>query len=100
MVDPMRVKVRVFGELIDFLGSAKLTIELDDESKVADLISKIEEVKAGFKEKMKILSGRQGATDFELTILVNGKNINVLNGLETKLKESDAVVFLPPVAGG
>jgi molybdopterin synthase sulfur carrier subunit len=96
----MKVKVRVFGDLIDFLGSAELTINLDDEAKVADLISKIDEVKAGFKEKMEILSRRRGAADFGLTMLVNGKNINVLNGLETRLKDNDTVVFLPPVAGG
>ncbi|MBS7633930.1 MoaD/ThiS family protein [Candidatus Bathyarchaeota archaeon] len=94
------MEVRVFGDLIDFLGSSKLTIELGEGAKVADLISKMAEVKAGFREKMEVLSRRRGATDYGLTILVNGKNINVLNGLETQLKDGDTVVFLPPVAGG
>ncbi len=96
----MKIEVRVFGDLIDFLGGSKLTIELGEGAKVADLISKMAEVKAGFREKMEVLSRRRGATDYGLTMLVNGKNINVLKGLETQLKDGDTVVFLPPVAGG
>ncbi|MEM2939923.1 MAG: MoaD/ThiS family protein [Candidatus Bathyarchaeia archaeon] len=96
----MKIEVRVFGDLIDFLGASKLTIEIGEGSKVADLISKMAEVKAGFREKMEVLSMRRGATDYGLTILLNGRNINVLDGLETQLKDGDTVVFLPPVAGG
>jgi len=33
-------------------------------------------------------------------ILVNGKNINYLSGLKTKLKEGEEVDIFPPVAGG
>lgn len=96
----MKIEVKVFGDFIDFLGGSKLTVELNEGAKVADLISRMAEIKAGFREKMEVLSRRRGATDYGLTILVNGKNINVLNGLDTRLKDGDNVVFLPPVAGG
>ncbi len=33
-------------------------------------------------------------------ILVNGREISVLNGLETALKDGDEVVFVPVVHGG
>ena len=33
-------------------------------------------------------------------ILVNGREISVLNGLETKLNDGDDVVFVPVVHGG
>jgi molybdopterin synthase sulfur carrier subunit len=33
-------------------------------------------------------------------ILVNGKEISVLNGLETKVNDGDEVVFVPVVHGG
>jgi molybdopterin synthase sulfur carrier subunit len=33
-------------------------------------------------------------------ILVNGKNINYLSGLKTKLNEGEEVNIFPPVAGG
>ena len=33
-------------------------------------------------------------------ILVNGREIGVLDGLETRLKDGDEVVFVPVVHGG
>jgi len=33
-------------------------------------------------------------------ILVNGREISILNGLETKLKDGDEIVFVPVVHGG
>ena len=33
-------------------------------------------------------------------ILVNGREISVLNGLETQVKDEDEVVFIPVVHGG
>lgn len=33
-------------------------------------------------------------------ILVNGREISVLNGYETKLNEGDEIVFIPVVHGG
>ena len=33
-------------------------------------------------------------------ILLNGKEISVLNGLQTKVKDGDEVVFVPVVHGG
>ncbi len=33
-------------------------------------------------------------------ILVNGREISVLEGLETKLKDGDEIVFVPVVHGG
>ena len=33
-------------------------------------------------------------------IIVNGKEISVLNGLETMLKDGDEVVFVPVLHGG
>lgn len=33
-------------------------------------------------------------------VLVNGRNIHILNGFQTKLKEEDMVVIMPAIAGG
>jgi len=33
-------------------------------------------------------------------IVVNGRNINLLNGFQTKLKDEDMVVIMPAMAGG
>jgi MoaD family protein len=35
-----------------------------------------------------------------MLILVNGRNINLIDGLETKLDENDVVTIMPPIGGG
>jgi molybdopterin converting factor small subunit len=35
-----------------------------------------------------------------MLVLVNGKEIGVLNGLETAIKDGDELVFVPVVHGG
>jgi molybdopterin converting factor small subunit len=35
-----------------------------------------------------------------MLVLVNGREISVLNGLETRVKDEDEVVFVPVVHGG
>ena len=33
-------------------------------------------------------------------LIVNGREITYLDGLETRLRDGDVVAFIPPVAGG
>jgi molybdopterin converting factor small subunit len=35
-----------------------------------------------------------------LSFLVNGTNINNMQGFDTKLKNGDVIAILPPVGGG
>ena len=52
---------------------------------------------------LKLLSDRAGASirvDGGVTVLVNGRNVNLLGGLDTELRDGDLVVLLPPLSGG
>lgn len=44
--------------------------------------------------------GRYKVGGSELAILVNGRNIDLLDGVGTVLEDGDEVVILPPSAGG
>ncbi|MEM2557603.1 MAG: MoaD/ThiS family protein [Candidatus Bathyarchaeia archaeon] len=95
----MRVRVKAFGDLAPLIGE-ELTVDLEEGSKLSDLIQEISRIMNGFKERLEAISKRQGIIDPGLVILLNGCNINLLDGLNTRLKDGDVVVFLPPAAGG
>ena len=35
-----------------------------------------------------------------IKIIINGRDIDYLNGLDTQLKDGDVMVIIPPIAGG
>lgn len=35
-----------------------------------------------------------------IKIIINGRDIDYLKGLETQLKDGDVIVIIPPIAGG
>ena len=92
----MKVKVRLFGDVAEMVGS-KHTIELDEDSTVITLTNHIQRStghsRGGYLGEFKV-----GGPD--LAIMVNGKNIELLDGVQTKLCEEDDVVIMPFVVGG
>ena len=92
----MKVNVRIFGEIAATFGR-KHTIELQEDSSVSTLISTIQK-KAGMAPKRYLGEFKVGGAD--LAIMVNGKNIALLDGVNTVLSDEDDVVIMPFVAGG
>jgi molybdopterin synthase sulfur carrier subunit len=92
----MRVTVRVFGELVQILGKRQVH-ELEEGSTVGYLSNLIAN-NAGLKRRGYL--GNFKVSGGDLAVLVNGKSIQLLRGIETKLSDGDEVVFLPPAAGG
>ncbi len=92
----MKVTVRVFADLVPVIGR-KHSLELDDDATVGTLTSKITR-KAGQKRRGYL--GNYRIIGGDLAILVNGRNIDLLEGLKTPLSDGDEVVFMPPAAGG
>jgi len=96
VIDATKINVRVFGDLTAILGQ-KHILELDEGSTVLSLTNKIAEER-GLKRQGYLGNYRVGGDD--LAVLVNGRNIRLLNGPETILHEGDEVVVFQPVAGG
>lgn len=69
---------------------------------VADVGSLLDELVRKFGERMLAQLYEQGARKLRGTvnILVNGRSIDLLEGLKTSLKDGDVVAIFPPVAGG
>lgn len=92
----MKVNVRVFGDLVPVLGR-RHTIMLGEGATVGTLASRIAK-QAGLRHQGYLGNYRVGGGD--LAVLVNGRNIDLLDGIKTALKGGDEVVILPPAAGG
>jgi len=96
LVIVMKVNVRIFGDLATILGRKQI-VELKQDATVATLTNAIAE-RAGLKRQGYLGNYKVGGDD--LAILVNGKNIHLLDSTETALQDGDEVVILPPTAGG
>ena len=92
----MKVTVRVFGELVQIIGNRHVQ-ELSEGATIITLTGKLAE-RAGLKRYGYLGSFKVGGGD--LAILVNGRNIELLDGVKTTLQDGDEVVFLIPTSGG
>ncbi len=92
----MKIKAEFFANLRERLGFPAVELELSGKT-VLDLIEEIDALAEGSFVENVIEGGRLREL---VKILVNGRDIRGLNGLETELKEGDVVAFFPPVAGG
>ncbi|CAB49872.1 MoaD family protein [Pyrococcus abyssi] len=82
-----KVKVKVFATLIDIIGRRIFEEEAEN---VEDLLNKIYSKYPKVREELE-----EG-----YIILVNGHNIEHLQGLRTKLKDGDVISIFPPAGGG
>ena len=92
----MKIKVRLFGDVSEAVGS-KHIVELTDHSTVLTLTNKIQRG-TGHSRGGYLGSFKVGGPD--LAIMINGKNIQLLDGLDTILHDEDDVVILPFIVGG
>ena len=95
----IRVKVRFLGIFQEFCGKSRVIVELEDMVTVKDFIQELTE---RFSSKCSEALIDPGLSDPRpnALILVNGKEIGVLQGLQTLLCNGDEMVLLPVVHGG
>ncbi len=92
----MIVHVRAFASFRDILGR-DLEVNLEAGSTVKDLLDTLIASQPRLKSAVFDKSGK--IRDYVI-LMKNRKNINYLDGLNTKLSEGDELAILPPVAGG
>ncbi len=92
----MKVKVEFFADLREKVGSPVMELEIAGGT-LLDLIEEIDALTGGAFMK-NVLEG--GKLKDLVKVLVNGRDIRGLRGLETGLDDGNVVSFFPPVAGG
>ena len=92
----MKAKVRFFGDLAAIVGR-KHTVELAEDATILTLIRIIQE-RAG--QTRGAYLGEFKIDGPDLAVIVNGKNIALLDGLDTVLGDEDDIVIMPYASGG
>ncbi len=101
----MKIVVKPYLFLRDILGFTGREIDLPDEGEktVEELLSVLRH-SYQLPDRVDIAQGQlilfEGSRPVGLVMLINGRNIGKLNGLDTLLKEGDQVTLFPPAAGG
>jgi len=94
----MVLTLKFIGAMRHITGKIQLTLNYEKEMTLKELLSKISKETP---ELQKSFSDQQsGDSASNALILVNGREISVLRGLETKLCDGDEIVFVPVVHGG
>ena len=94
----MSLTIKFIGALRHLSGKTQFTVHFQDGISIKQLIEKISqdmpELKHTFSDQ-ELNDSRSNSL-----ILVNGREISVLEGYETKLCDGDEIVFVPVVHGG
>jgi molybdopterin synthase sulfur carrier subunit len=93
----MAVTVKFLGALRHISGAGELALNIKGVS-IKEVVNEI--VREMPVLKQSLIHQQLEDLRSNALILVNGREISVLNGLETNLKDGDEIVFVPVVHGG
>lgn len=93
-----KVNVRLLGVFRGFSGKSRITLKLEQPT-VRKVIQKLTD-SLPVEAKRLLVDPEFNDLRSNALILVNGKEIGVLKGLETEIKEGDEVTLIPVTHGG
>jgi molybdopterin synthase sulfur carrier subunit len=94
----MDVTLRFLGALRHSSGKEKLTMECEKDASIMSLVETLTSQTPALRRNL--LDEHLETPKPNALIIINGREISVLNGLDTKVKDGDEIVFVPVVHGG
>ena len=91
------ITVKLLASLRKLAGSKELMVPLKLGGTVGDLLQAIGEVNPEIRAKVVNEDGELAGT---VQVLIDGRNVLWLDGLDTVVEPEQAVTLIPPVAGG
>jgi len=86
--------IRLFAELRRFTGASEVTVQGSTVGEALNALSQ----SLGDAVREKLLP--DGRLPQELIVLLNGRNVQFLGGLDTPVAETDRIAIVPVVGGG
>ncbi|KUO86205.1 MAG: MoaD/ThiS family protein [Caldivirga sp.] len=91
-----RVRVKFAGVLVSFAGSDSIDVEVKCGSTLRELLGQLAQQNPRLRRRLVEDNGLWPG----VYAAVNDVDIRLLNGLETRLKDGDVVLFLSYIHGG
>ena len=91
-----RVVVKLFTSLREIAGTKETAVEGENVRQILDELVRT----YGDRFYNAIFDEKTGKIRRYYSVLVNGRNVYLLDGLDTKLSEGDTISIFPPVGGG
>ena len=95
----MKIKIHYLGLVKTYTNKSQDEIELKDDASLSELLNKLA-AEFGTQFTQDIYESRAKDVKAMFTVMVNGIVIGQLNGVDTKLKDSDNVILMPLMTGG
>ena len=95
----INVKISTILTLKEILGRRELELSVPKGSTVGALLALMIET-WGEELSSFLFEPESGQLRPHIRLMVNGRDVGFLNGMETVLREEDEILILPPVAGG
>jgi len=93
-----KIKIKLLGIFKKTLGKDQILLETGESEKLRDVIQKLAESSPGLRRIL--IDPELGDPRPNAVILVNGREINLLEGLETEVSDRDEIVLIPVTHGG
>jgi molybdopterin synthase sulfur carrier subunit len=91
------MKVRVFATLRPLVGAKEVDVEVGAGDTVRDVLEKLTAAYPPLGERV---LDEAGDVQGSVHVLVNGRSISFLDGLETVVRDGDRFALFPAIGGG
>ena len=95
----IHIKIRTILKLKKIIGKGAVEFSVEEGTILEAALDKMVE-RFGKELESSLFSSQDRSLLQHIRLMVNGRDIAFLNGLQTVLREGDEILILPPVAGG
>jgi len=93
------IQIEFLSVLADYIGIKIMFLEIDENGTIKELFDELAK-NLGKKFVKYIYNPKENQINDNSLIILNNKDINSLNGLETEIDNGDKIIFIPAIAGG